>query len=106
MIINVPERYLNDIDNSVIDEILQLLNLNDDYKVEVESRNGRNIIITTETRQIYVILSGADASAARNAFLNQSISTVLKTYTFDSSPLFKEIYVFLMDVSSYEKHHI
>jgi hypothetical protein len=101
MNIFIPERYQNELTNSNISEILKGLKLSDEkYKVILKNRNGRNIIVEHENRKIYVIFSRKNAAEARNAFINQYISTVLQAFVSDKSHN-KELYVYLMDVTRY-----
>jgi len=101
MKISIPERYSTELTNIQIKEILTTLAIPcEHYVISLVSRNGRNLIIESNDRKIYVIFSRKDASEGRNTFLNQYIATVLKAFIDDTSAN-KEIYVYLMDTSRY-----
>lgn len=100
MNIQVPERYQRELTRDNFREILQSLGIFDEtYIVSLTTRNGRNIIIEKDDRKIYVIFSSKETDS-RNAFLNQYIATVLKSYVLDESRR-KEIYVYLLVTSRF-----
>ncbi len=101
MIITIPLRYERQITRTQINDILNHLNLNGNYSVVTRRGNGRRITIETDQRKIYVIFSARNAQDARNAFLNQYITTVLYEYTFDQTNLEKQIFIYLLDTSRY-----
>jgi len=100
MNIQVPERYQRELTRDNFREILQSLGIFDEtYIVSLTTRNGRSIIIEKDDRKIYVIFSSKETDS-RNAFLNQYVATVLKSYVLDESRQ-KEIYVYLLVTSRF-----
>lgn len=101
LIIKIPQRYKDELKRDEILEILNYLNIDEDYKVELVSKNGRNIEIITSQKRYYIIFSAREAKDSRNAFLNQYISTVMYQFMFDETPIEKELCVYLLDTSKY-----
>ena len=101
MIVNIAERYQNELTNTQIIEILNLLGLYvDTYNVIVSSRNGRYILVQHDNKNYYVVFSSKSAQDGRNSFINQYISTVLQSFVQDQNEN-KEIAVYLMDTTRY-----
>ena len=101
LIIKIPQRYKDELKRDEILEILNYLNIDEDYKVELVSKNGRNIEIITSQKRYYIIFSAREAKDSRNAFLNQYISTVMYHFMFDETRIEKELCVYLLDTSKY-----
>lgn len=98
MKVYVKVRYAKEITVKIIDEILRFLNLKANYDLVYIKGDGRNIIIETENKNIFVILSREKADA-RNAFLAQYIPTVLKQYISFGCEKEKEIYIYLLNTT-------
>lgn len=104
MKIEVPNRIAAFINKNVLKDILLTLGIiEDDFLVSFPNRNGRFIIISYNNRRIYIVISSASARDGRNSFLNQYIATALNSYVNDSTTQNKEIYIYLLDTSSYAK---
>lgn len=94
----IKDRYRAEITKNVIDRVLSSLGLPAEYSTEYVKGDGRNIIIETEDRSIFVIISRESADA-RNAFLAQYIPTVLRQYINYSTVKRKSIFIYLLDTS-------
>ena len=102
MKVYVKSRYKEEITENVINKILNVLNLKNDYDTEFVAGDGRNIVIETNDKDIFVIVSRENADA-RNAFLAQYIPTVLKQYISYNSAKQKEIFIYLLDTTEKAK---
>lgn len=100
MIIQIPERYSDQLTRKDLLRIISYLNLNPiNIKIETTKKNGRAIVLETENRQIFVIFS-AKKVEGRNTFITQYVATVLYQFITSKSTKNKEIYAYLLDTSS------
>ena len=102
MDVYVKNRYREELNLTVIENILLQLNLNLDYTIHYACGNGRSVIIENENKKYYVIVSSKTADS-RNAFLAQYIPTVLNEFIEDSTKKDKIILIYLLDTSSSAK---
>lgn len=101
MVINIAQRYRDELSNPQIREILNSLDIRiGSYEVDLSSRNGRYILIQNDGINYYVIFSSKNAQDGRNSFINQYIATVLQSFVQDETQN-KEIHVYLMDTTRY-----
>ena len=101
MRVYVKNRYKDELNLTVVRNILNFLHLPLIQNVEYIDGNGRCVIIENNNEKIYVIVSRKSADA-RNAFLAQYIPTVLSEF-IDDNCTSKKIYIFLLDTSEKAK---
>ena len=101
MRVYVKNRYKDELNLTVVRNILNFLHLPLIQNVEYIDGNGRCVIIENNNEKIYVIVSRKSADA-RNAFLAQYIPTVLSEF-IDDNCTSKKIYIFLLDTSQKAK---
>ena len=98
----IKNRNKDEFTTDIIEKILNLLKLTEPYEICYNNTNGRNIIIETDIKKYYVIISRKHVDA-RNAFLSQYIPTVLSSYITDSTTKPKLLCIFLLDTSENAK---
>lgn len=77
MTVKIKKRYAHELTDDVVCDMLRLLGLPEYFQRQTVVGNGRDVIIETDEEVVFVIVSRADASDGRNAFLAQYIPTVL-----------------------------
>lgn len=96
------KRYSKELSRDVADGVLRALGLPCEYEEEYIGGDGRNLIIETDGRCIFVIVSRKSADS-RNAFLAQYVPTVLEQYVSYPTTKQKSIYIYLLDASESAK---
>lgn len=102
MKVTVKERYAAELTYEVCRAIAKKLNLPEEFKIEYKSGHGRFVLFEEDGKKYYVIVSGKDANDARNAFLNQYVTTVLRKFVEDEAED-KRIYAYVLDTSAKAK---
>ncbi len=101
MRVTIKERYANELTYEVCRCIAERLNLPLDFEIQYKKGNGRYVLLEHDGFKYYVIVSRLSADA-RDAFLNQYVTTVLGEYVDDKS-FVKKLYVYVLDKSQKAK---
>lgn len=103
MTVKIKKRYAHELADDVVCDILRLLGLPEYFQRQTVVGNGRDVIIETEGEVVFVIVSRADASDGRNAFLAQYIPTVLSECITYNTQKRKLLFIYLLDTSDAAK---
>ncbi len=96
MKVYVKKRYKDEINETVVDGVLKELNISVPYETEYIAGNGRNIVVETENKVIFAVISRKETDS-RNAFLSQYVPTVLGQYIEYKTRKQKEICIYLLN---------
>lgn len=96
MKVYVKKRYKDEINETVVDGVLKELNISVPYEAEYIAGNGRNIVVETENKVIFAVISRKETDS-RNAFLSQYVPTVLCQYIEYKTRKQKEICIYLLN---------